>query len=67
MVDPAICKGQPTIRGTRITVNVILKMLAQGKTIQDVLEAYPELDGEDVRQAILFAAQAVEEKATVRK
>ena len=63
-VDPAICMGQPTIRGTRITVGVILKMLAQGKNVEDVLRAYPELDEEDVRQAILYAAKAVSKHMT---
>jgi len=58
-VDPRICLGQPTVRGTRITVSVILKMLAAGKTPQDVLEAYPELDQEDVYQAMKYAAWIV--------
>ena len=51
-----VCLGQPTIRGMRITVSVILKMLGAGKSIEDVIEAYPELDTEDVRQAIQYAA-----------
>jgi uncharacterized protein (DUF433 family) len=54
-VNPQVCLGQPTIRGMRITVSVVLKMLASGSTIQDVLDAYPELDAEDVRQAMQFA------------
>jgi uncharacterized protein (DUF433 family) len=61
-VDPRICLGQPTVRGTRITVSVILKMLAAGKTTQDVLEAYPELDQEDVYQAIKYAAWIVSDQ-----
>ncbi|GFP23269.1 hypothetical protein HKBW3S09_00736 [Candidatus Hakubella thermalkaliphila] len=47
-INPNICLGQPTIRGMRITVSVVLKMLAGGKSIQDVLDAYPELEVEDV-------------------
>ena len=54
-VDPNICLGQPTIRGMRITVSVVLKMLGGGKSVQDVLEAYPELEAEDVQQAVLYA------------
>jgi len=61
-VDPNVCLGQPTIRGTRITVSVILKMLASGKSIQDVLETYPELEEEDIRQAIKYAAWVVSEQ-----
>lgn len=55
-VNPNVCLGQPTIRGMRISVSVILKMLASGKSVQEVLEAYPELEIEDVHQAIKYAA-----------
>lgn len=58
-VNPHVCLGQPTIRGMRITVSVVLKMLASGSTIQDVLDAYPELDAEDVRQAMQLAADGM--------
>ncbi len=51
-----LCLGQPTIRGMRITVSVILKMLGAGSSIEEVINAYPELDTEDVRQAIQYAA-----------
>jgi len=61
-IDPNVCLGQPTIRGMRITVSVILKMLAGGKSIQDVLEAYPELEEEDVYQAIKYAAWVVSDQ-----
>lgn len=61
-VDPNICLGQPTLRGTRITVSVVLKMLAGGKSIQDVLAAYPELEAEDVQQAIRYAAWVVSDQ-----
>jgi uncharacterized protein (DUF433 family) len=47
-VDPRICMGQPTIRGMRITASVIVKMLAAGRSISEILEAYPELEEEDV-------------------
>lgn len=61
-INPAICLGQPTIRGMRITVSVVLKMLAGGKTVQDVLVAYPELEMEDVRQAMQYAAWVVSDQ-----
>jgi uncharacterized protein (DUF433 family) len=51
-----VCLGQPTIRGMRITVSVILKMLGAGRSIEEIIDAYPELDTEDVRQAIQYAA-----------
>ncbi|MHB8975009.1 MAG: DUF433 domain-containing protein [Pirellulaceae bacterium] len=49
--NPSVCLGQPTIRGMRITVSVILKMLAAGKSVQNVIDAYPELEPEDVYQS----------------
>ncbi|MCS4121604.1 DUF433 domain-containing protein [Salinibacter ruber] len=55
-VDPAVCQGQPTIRGMRITVSVVLRMLAGGASVAEVLEAYPELEEKDVRQAMRYAA-----------
>ena len=42
-ISPKVCLGQPVIRGTRITLSVILKMLAGGKSVEDVIKAYPEL------------------------
>ena len=61
-VNPNVCLGQPTIRGMRITVGIILNMLAGGKSIQEVLEAYPELEVEDVQQAIKYAAWIVSDQ-----
>ena len=61
-INPHICLGQPTIRGTPVTVSVILKMLGGGSSIQDVLDAYPELENEDVKQAIKYAASIVSDQ-----
>jgi len=61
-INPEICLGQPTIRGMRITVSVILKMLANGKSMEQVIAAYPELEAEDVRQAMRFAAWVVSDQ-----
>jgi len=55
-IDPEVCMGLPTIRGLRITVAFILKQLASGMTVSDILQAYPELEDEDVRQAVQYAA-----------
>jgi uncharacterized protein (DUF433 family) len=62
-IDPEICMGQPTIRGLRITVAFILKQLASGMTVSDILQAYPELEEEDVRQAVHYAAWLASEQA----
>ncbi len=61
-IDPKVCLGQPTLHGTRITISVVLKMLAGGKSVQEVLAAYPELETEDVQQAIRYAAWVVSDQ-----
>ena len=61
-VDPAIMVGKPTIKGTRITVELILRQLAQGVTIPELLEIYPRLAKEDIYAAIEYATQLVEEE-----
>ncbi|MCB0108591.1 MAG: DUF433 domain-containing protein [Caldilineaceae bacterium] len=64
-IDPEVCLGQPTIRHMRITVSVILKMLGNGHTIDEVLAAYPELEVEDVQQAMQYAAWVVSDQLLV--
>lgn len=64
-IDPEICLGQPTIRGMRITVSIILKQLASGMSMKEILEAYPELEEEDIIQAIKYAAWLSSEKMKV--
>jgi uncharacterized protein (DUF433 family) len=61
-IDPAICLGQPTIRGMRITVSVILKQIAAGMPLEDILAAYPELEKEDIVQSLQYAAWLASEK-----
>ncbi len=55
-IDPNVCMGQATIRGMRITVSFILKLLGSGMDIQEILVDYPELQKEDILQAIQYAA-----------
>ena len=61
-VDPNICQGQPTIRGTRITVAVILRMMASGMTAQNIVQDYPELTEDDVRQSAAYGAWLASEQ-----
>lgn len=61
-IDPQVCLGQPTIRGMRITVSVVLRMLGGGQSVDEVLEAYPELEREDVLQAMQYAAWLASEQ-----
>jgi uncharacterized protein (DUF433 family) len=62
ITDPNICLGQPTIHGTRITVAVILRMIAAGMTPQEIVQDYPELREEDVRQAAAYGAWLASEQ-----
>ena len=55
-INPEVCMGQPTIRGMRITVAFVLKLLASGMTHEEVLKAYLELKEEDILQTIEYAA-----------
>ena len=61
-INPDIVVGKPTIRGLRITVEQILKALAGGVTIHDLLEDYPELEPEDIQAVLLYAAELVSEE-----
>jgi len=55
-IDPAVCEGKPTIRGMRITVEFVLKLLGDGLSAEDILRDYPELEREDVNQAARYGA-----------
>ena len=61
-INPEIMVGKPTIRGLRITVDQILKVLAAGINTNELLEDYPELEREDIEAALLYAAELVEEE-----
>ena len=54
--DPAIMGGKPTVRGTRITVELILDDLGHGASIEDITRDYPHLTRQDVLAALQFAA-----------
>lgn len=60
--DPKVMTGKPIIKGTRITVEVILRKLAQGITTEEILESYPHLEQEDIQAAISYAKDRVEEE-----
>ncbi len=55
-IDPAIMMGRPVIRGTRITVELILRKLAEGASEGDLLEDYPHLKKEDIRAVVAYGA-----------
>ena len=55
-INPEIMLGQPVIKGTRIPVYVIVEAIAEGDSVEDLLQAYPFLTTEDIREALQFAA-----------
>ncbi|OHE18914.1 MAG: hypothetical protein A2X96_09195 [Syntrophobacterales bacterium GWC2_56_13] len=61
-VDPNICFGKPCIRGTRIGVSLVLDLLANGATIEEVLAEYPQLTKEDIHAAIAYGAEMSRER-----
>jgi len=63
-INPAICHGQACVRGTRIPVHQIVRMLANGDTAEDLLTEYPALTREDIMACLDYAAELVEEQVT---
>jgi uncharacterized protein (DUF433 family) len=61
-VNPNQMGGVPCIRGLRIPVATVVGMVAEGMTTTEILEAYPDLEREDVQEALNFAAEAVRER-----
>ncbi len=61
-IDPRICHGQACIKGTRIPVHQILHMLANGDTVDELLEEYPSLKREDILACLDYAASLAEEQ-----
>ena len=58
-IDPAVMLGKPTIRGTRITVELVLRKLAEGATTAELVEAYPQLSPDSIHAAITYAADSL--------
>lgn len=58
-VNPKIMMGKPVIKGTRITVEIILEKLSHGMTFSDILQAYPSLSEEKIKAALEYAAASL--------
>ncbi len=61
-VDPDKMGGVPCIRGFRIPVATVVGMVANGMTTKEILKEYPDLEPEDIKEALFFAAEAVKER-----
>jgi uncharacterized protein (DUF433 family) len=62
-MDPNICHGKPTVRGLRYTVQSILELLASDMTHSEILEDYEDLEEEDLKACLLFAAKISDVKS----
>ena len=62
-LNPQIMVGKPVIKGTRLTVEYILNLLAHGETIADILEEYKGLTVDDIKACLLFATKSLEDTA----
>ena len=57
--DPKVMVGKPVIRGTRLTVDYVLNLLAHGSTVDEILDEYGGLKREDIRACLLFASRSL--------
>jgi uncharacterized protein (DUF433 family) len=64
VADPKVLYGKPVIKQTRIPVDLILEKLATGDTIDDLLNAYPNITREDINACLFFAAELVKKEKT---
>ena len=64
-INPKVMMGKPVIRGTRLTVELILRKLSEGAGEEDIMEAYPRLTREDIQAAIRYAADTFAHEETI--
>jgi len=58
-INPEICNGKPVIRNMRITVETVLQFLSAGDSVEDILEAYPFIEKEDIQACVAFALKGL--------
>ncbi|HZF08367.1 MAG TPA: DUF433 domain-containing protein [Thermoanaerobaculia bacterium] len=63
--DPTILGGKPCVKGTRISVEFLLELVAEGASREEILRAYPHLAAEDVEQALRYAARFLENEVLI--
>ena len=61
-LDPSVMGGKACIRGLRVTVSTVVGLLAAGRSREEILEAYPYLEAEDIDEALAYAAWRLEER-----
>jgi len=63
--DPAVMMGKPCSKGTGVTVELILRKLGAGRSLADLIEAYPQLTEDDLRAALAFAADYMQHETVL--
>jgi uncharacterized protein (DUF433 family) len=58
-IDPKVMVGKPVIKGTRVPVELIVKLVANGETQEEILKDYPQLDKDDIKASLLYAAKVL--------
>ncbi|MGB7785928.1 MAG: DUF433 domain-containing protein [Salinimicrobium sp.] len=66
-IDPDLCGGKPTVRGTRMTVQTILEYLGAGDAKEEILEQYPFLEPEDINACLKFASSVMDNNFEVKE
>ncbi len=64
-INPSVMQGKPVIRGTRVPVELLLRKLGEGATIEDLLDAYPRLRADDILAALVYAADTIAHKTVL--
>ena len=65
-IDTDVCHGEPSVRGLRYPVTMILDLLGSGMTAQDILVDYPDLEADDIQACMQFAARLSDVKSLAR-
>ena len=63
--DPSVCHGRPCIRGHRVWVSLVVDLLADGMTFEQVLEVYPGLEVDDIRACLAYASEMTRERIVI--
>ena len=58
-INPAVMQGKPVVRGARVPIELLLRKLAEGATVEDLLDAYPRLTKDDIRASLAYAADTI--------
>jgi uncharacterized protein (DUF433 family) len=64
-INPKVMLGKPVIRGTRVPVELLLRKLGEGGTVEDLLDAYSHLAREDIQAALTYAAESISHEETL--